>query len=81
VTAEEMMKAIEHLKAMGAKRAKVGDIDVEFSEAAESPGEDMMQVLEKGIDQGRAEVLQHLTDDQRAAIEQKMDDAVNYGSS
>lgn len=80
MTVDEQLAVVAKLKAMGAKSAKVGDLSVEFSEP-DSANEDMMQVLEQGIQQGRDEVLRYLSEEQRAQIAQRSADAITYGSS
>lgn len=79
MTAEEIRTWIEWARRQGVRRIKTGEIEIELADG--DANADMMQVFEKGLEQGRSEILRHLSDEHRAQIEQKIEESLNYGSS
>ena len=78
MTIDEQVALIERLKSMGAKRVKVGEWEIEFAEQSEM---DMVQALDIAREEAKRELYAYLTEEQRAALDQKMEDALTYGSS
>lgn len=78
VTADELRALVQWAKVAGVRRFKLGGTEIEF---AEDGSQDMVEVLENGIKQGREEVMRFLTEDQRAQVERAMKADFDYGSA
>lgn len=78
MTVEEQLVAIEKLKALGALKVKVGDVEVEFS-TPDSQSQNVEEIAEAAFAAAKKEFFDYLTDEEKATVESRMKDKELYG--